>query len=431
MGKDKKDSNPVDSYRKQQKKKDIQKSKRDKKAVHEVKSLLNDPKKVDAEIAILQKEYDQNKLDKGLKERIKELNVMKNLAEKKEKLRNDTLKLRSINQPEKNNNTDVSSQNFEADETLGDELLISTKESRNPEDSVYYHCVYNPTGAPPPGQLPMYKSAKRDDIGCIKEINRTDGSQSNSQHFNMAPPPPPIQPIRPQISHQFPHFAVGGVNGIPLPPPRPPPPTGLRNPSITAAQAPPSVPVPVPPLRPPPPLTAPPLDIIAPSLTPVALTIPTAPMLAPSHIAALMARRMQQSDSISEPVAETVAVAATDPKPLKEHNSMLPLFDYSDDDEANGSPVPHRPPPPPAAAAAPAGPKPVKVDRALTAFVPSALRIRRPTAQAQVSRPVRRVDPLPGDEAVSKPQSPVAAQERPHGSLDDAYMNFLDEISQL
>jgi hypothetical protein len=80
MGKDKKERNPADQFRKEQRKKELLKLKKDRAVVRDVREMLNDPRKIDAEIAKVQKQSDENKLDKTLKDRIKELQRMKDVA---------------------------------------------------------------------------------------------------------------------------------------------------------------------------------------------------------------------------------------------------------------------------------------------------------------------------------------------------------------
>jgi hypothetical protein len=84
MGKDKKEKNPADAFRKEQRKKELLKLKKDRAVVREVHEMLNDPRKIDAEIAKVQKESNDNKLDKTLKDRIKELQRMKEVAQRKQ-----------------------------------------------------------------------------------------------------------------------------------------------------------------------------------------------------------------------------------------------------------------------------------------------------------------------------------------------------------
>ncbi|KAG8638866.1 protein EARLY FLOWERING 5 isoform X2 [Manihot esculenta] len=92
-----------------------------------------------------------------------------------------------------------------------------------PEDSVYYHPTLNPTGAPPPGKPPMYKSS----IGPRIPLS-AGASSSNTESEDAAlavpPPPPPPPPPLPESS-----TLASGDNSVlptslPLPPPPPMPP---------------------------------------------------------------------------------------------------------------------------------------------------------------------------------------------------------------
>ena len=68
---------PADAFRKEQKKKDAKRNAKTKANIKEVNDLLSNPQKIQEEIERVQKESDANRLDKGLKERIKELKMMK------------------------------------------------------------------------------------------------------------------------------------------------------------------------------------------------------------------------------------------------------------------------------------------------------------------------------------------------------------------
>ena len=67
-----------------------------------------------------------------------------------------------------------------------------------PQDSIYYHPTYNPTAIPPPGQPQVYKPKPPVAFTSLIPL-----------------PSRPTLPIRPVM-------AMGGVNGVPLPPPLPP-----------------------------------------------------------------------------------------------------------------------------------------------------------------------------------------------------------------
>lgn len=90
---------------------------------------------------------------------------------------------------------------------------------QRPENSVYFHPVHNPTGAPPPGQPQLYVAK-----------------------------PSQQQPSTP--SSNLNAVVIGGQNGIPLPPPRPPPFPGSLPPYVAPPHnsmiPPPPYPYPVP-----------------------------------------------------------------------------------------------------------------------------------------------------------------------------------------
>lgn len=112
-----------------------------------------------------------------------------------------------------------------------------------PQNSVYFHPVYNPSGLPPPGQSPMYRPPPPT---SHISTNTTIPTHMQQQHLvqtqammnaygpPMMPPPVlpqyPYQPSLPPRPHTQPSLrgqmpfplptAVGGINGVPLPPPR-------------------------------------------------------------------------------------------------------------------------------------------------------------------------------------------------------------------
>ena len=197
MVKEKKERNPADAFRREQKKLQIKKAKVEKVKVQEVRSLLNDPQKIQDRITELQKESDQNKLDKSLKDKIKEMKEMHIIAVKKQKM--------SGSLPDKNVITSVreSSTSPIVSQSHG------TTIPRRLDESVFYHPLYNPMAVPPPGQVQIYKPVSQ-------------------------PPPPPLgwspygpyqqpRPFLPIGGFNGPppnHIRqIGGQNGIPMPPP--------------------------------------------------------------------------------------------------------------------------------------------------------------------------------------------------------------------
>lgn len=194
MGKDKKEKNPADAFRKEQRKKELLKLKKDREVVREVRDLLNDPKKIDEEIAKAQKISDENKLDKSLKDRIKELQRMKDVANTRQLV-----------------------------------LAAQGKKSMAEAESITKPSIYqNNTGVwddpsaakSAPGAHPHVKSASRVSTEGLPTYSRGGdvplASQMPLPTSVMLPYPPALVP------NVFPRGPVmGGMGGIPLPPPRP------------------------------------------------------------------------------------------------------------------------------------------------------------------------------------------------------------------
>jgi hypothetical protein len=189
--------NPADQFRKEQKKKEIKKSKKEQEELSKVRELLNDSSKIEAEIVKLEIQSQENRLDKGIKDKIKELKAMKVIALKKEQIREQTSRLRH---PSLQSDSDK--------EIIEKEPVQNVRE---PSESIYYHPVYNPLAVPPLGQQQVYKPKPVSSIPFV-------------------PLPPKAVPVHRSVvtsSHpSYQNIVFGGQNGIPLPPPppRPPPP---------------------------------------------------------------------------------------------------------------------------------------------------------------------------------------------------------------
>jgi hypothetical protein len=157
----------------------------------------------------------ENKLDKSLKEKIGELKSMLSVAQKKELIKQNAEKIRSshtvkIDDADKGEDEDDAEAQLMSHQPSGQSSSSSGTTSaqhsvavpRRPDESVYYHPVYNPTGAPPPGQPPLYRPRQEAPFAFSQPLA--------SGNRNMIPLAqlPPGGPI------------VGGQNGVPLPPPR-------------------------------------------------------------------------------------------------------------------------------------------------------------------------------------------------------------------
>lgn len=205
--------NPADEFRRQEKKKELAKSKKSRAAVKEVQALLNDPAKIEAEIQKVSLELEGNKANKSLRDRVVELRRMKEVALGKR--RHDA-----------GGGTGTPGTGAGTGTGIGAGTGAREEAGRRPEESVYFHAQFNPSGAPPPGKPPAFRSA----------------------------PPPPLPSAGPGIPHGMPYtmpygvpqgmpygmpygmgapqgyglpfpmpLPLGGVGGIPLPPPRPVP----------------------------------------------------------------------------------------------------------------------------------------------------------------------------------------------------------------
>ncbi|XP_060196199.1 protein EARLY FLOWERING 5-like, partial [Lycium barbarum] len=117
-----------------------------------------------------------------------------------------------------------------------------------PEDSVYYHPTLNPTGAPPPGKPPMFKSSigPRIPLSAASSSGAALSSKSDVEDDSLSalPPPPPPPPLPPNGDANSVDGSVV-LASLPLPPPPPTPPkSAVANMGAS---------LPLPPLPPPPP----------------------------------------------------------------------------------------------------------------------------------------------------------------------------------
>ncbi|KAF6145173.1 hypothetical protein GIB67_020364 [Kingdonia uniflora] len=117
-----------------------------------------------------------------------------------------------------------------------------------PEDSVYFHPTLNPTGAPPPGKPPMYKSSFGPRIPSSTTPSSDEASSSKSESEEVAlsgllPPPPPPLPDSGDLGSRD---GSALPSSLPLPPPSPMPPKKATTSLSTTLLPPPSPPGPPP-----------------------------------------------------------------------------------------------------------------------------------------------------------------------------------------
>ncbi|KAL3639556.1 hypothetical protein CASFOL_017463 [Castilleja foliolosa] len=242
--------NPTDSYRKEIRKKELKRNKKERKKVREVGILKKDPDTLKDQIQKLESQAD-GALDKARKHKKRQLEDTLNLVIKKRKEYEDKMK-------EKGEEPVMFSH-------LGPVRRRSTAEEEEraknprPEDSVYYHPTLNPSGAPPPGKPPMFKSSigPRIPLPETSGSNVSSSSQAETEDANLS-----MLPLPPHLPGASLDFGDGSMlpMSLPLPPPPPMPPMPAMADINTSLPPPPPPPGPPPkellavrPLLPPPP----------------------------------------------------------------------------------------------------------------------------------------------------------------------------------
>ncbi|XP_059638599.1 protein EARLY FLOWERING 5-like [Cornus florida] len=236
--------NPTDAYRKEIRKKELKRNKKERKKVREVGILKKDPDTLKEQIEKLEMMKAEGALDKARKHKKRQLEDTLNLVIKKRKEYEDKLR-------EKGEAPVMFSH-------LGPPRRLTTAEEEErvkhpkPEDSVYYHPTLNPTGSPPPGKPPMFKSSigPRIPLSAASSSAAALSSKSELEDGSSAGPPPPPPPPPPLPPADDLDAGDGSImpESLPLPPPPPPMP-----PKPAVADLGTSMPPPLPPPPPGPP----------------------------------------------------------------------------------------------------------------------------------------------------------------------------------
>ncbi|XP_078442386.1 proline-rich family protein isoform X1 [Wolffia australiana] len=465
--------NPTDAYRKELRKKELKRNKKERKKVREVGILKKDPEAIRDQIQKLEMMKADGALDKARKHKKRQLEDTLNMVVKKRKEYEEKMREKGetpvmfshLGPPRKPG--------------IGDDKASHLR----PEDSVYYHPMLNPTGAPPPGKPPMYKSS----LEIPSSSSAAAGSTSNSETEEMPPPPPPLPPP-PLPDSDLPsddHSIPVSVPPPPPPPPSqpnsqslslppqgiPPPPPGLPPPlrESIAGSHPLMPPLPPPsqsqlaeqgedgepseapanlyPLPPPPPPGLPPKQQLAPQPGPI--RFPMQPDLLPPGI--------PQIHSMAAPHLPPLHGLPPQPYPpgMAMPTSILPMPPFP---PGHALPPMFRPPLPPGQpflhndeAAAMRPPKPSYVKSAastvvkrplaqhnleLTSMVPASVRVRRETTapkmkpRAQALAPSTSSARPPSRSPVVK-SAPSSSSSTKNPTMDDSYMAFLEDMKAL
>jgi hypothetical protein len=220
MVKEKKGVNPAEAFRKEQKKKDGKKAHQQRQAVREVRSLLNDPTKIDDEIRKYQRMSNENKLDKSLKDKIEELQNMKTIAVRKQQI--DVIQGKRAASPPRSANSSEPAK-----------LSSSFSSSSGVPMSVHPYQQFQPPFQGYSPALPAMYQQHPLHPNPVVFPNQPPGPPMVYQPGRGIPPPPPPrlggipapllwnnQTSSSSSSGPYRQPIVGGQNGIPLPPPR-------------------------------------------------------------------------------------------------------------------------------------------------------------------------------------------------------------------
>ncbi|KAL3528291.1 hypothetical protein ACH5RR_007613 [Cinchona calisaya] len=236
--------NPTDAYRKELRKKELKRNKKERKKVREVGILKKDPESLREQISKLEAMKAEGALDKARKHKKRQLEDTLNLVLKKRKEYEDKVKEKG--------ETPVMFSHLGPPRRLGNADEEERKHPK-PEDSVYYHPTLNPTGAPPPGKPPMFKSSigPRIPLSAASSSGAASSSKSDLDDDALPIPPPPPPPPLPPTDDMDSGDASKLPTSLPLPPPPPVPPKPPVTDSGTLLSPPPLPPPPPPPGPPP------------------------------------------------------------------------------------------------------------------------------------------------------------------------------------
>ncbi|XP_058195031.1 protein EARLY FLOWERING 5 isoform X1 [Rhododendron vialii] len=291
--------NPTDAYRKELRKKELKRNKKERKKVREVGILKKDPETLKDQIDKLEVMKADGALDKARKHKKRQLEDTLNLVLKKRKEYEDKMKEKGeapvmfshLGPPRRRTNAEE------------EERVKHPK----PEDSVYYHPTLNPTGAPPPGKPPMFKSTigPRIPLSEASSSGAALSSDLEAEDIALAAPPPP-PPLPPMPHTDDAHTGDDSINpaSLPLPPPPPMPPKPAMANSSTS--------LPLPPLPPPPP-GPPPKEHVStrPPLPPPPPALPHQSTQPPPPGTGVTGRENSQSAKSDDPISKLPAQAPT------------------------------------------------------------------------------------------------------------------------
>ncbi|KAG6955488.1 hypothetical protein JG687_00011167 [Phytophthora cactorum] len=257
--------NPMEAYRREQKKKELKKHRVERQKDKQAKLSVMDPVEIREQLKNLERQVAANPTDGPTRKRKQELEDTLRAVVKKQKELADEERKKQANAPPPPPMSMA-------------ELTQANKEKfQNPENSIYYHPTLNPFGAPPPGKPQVYRNMPSDvtemQTGNATTVDREDDhvvapyptTDENEDDSVVAPYPPPedeemdeeaaeraaesraqlrsLVPVALRVQRQVaapPSSSVGNAPPVPAPRrPVPAPPTPAPRPPVGVAPPPP------------------------------------------------------------------------------------------------------------------------------------------------------------------------------------------------
>eukprot|EP00250_Pteridium_aquilinum_P024421 c29057_g1_i1 orf=1-705(-) len=222
--------NPTDAYRKELRKKELKRNKKERKKVREVGILKKDPEAIREQIRKLETMKADGALDKTRRHKKRQLEDTLNLVLKKRKEYEDKMREKG-EEPIMFSHLSAPRRRTAEEEQKAKQL--------KPEDSVYFHPTLNPTGAPPPGKPPMYKSSIGPRIPLSGEDPGTAGDMDMDTEAAIPIPPPPPLPSAGEGTSSAEETIISLPVPVPPPPPAPPRPVASATPTLPPPPPPP------------------------------------------------------------------------------------------------------------------------------------------------------------------------------------------------
>ncbi|KAI1793978.1 mRNA biogenesis factor-domain-containing protein [Ganoderma leucocontextum] len=263
-----KSANPMDAYRKAQRKKELKKNKTERAKTRDFALVKKDTRDLEEEVAKLESASDSSASDKA---RLAELkSELEKIVKKKEEYVQEHPEQRKLVFKSRRPNEPREETKDESTAPRKRNLFKKNGLPRHPERSIYYDPVMNPFGVPPPGMPYVERALLPHEVDSDAEPQSDDDddiampegpppdeeeSEDSDDDIPMPEGPPPPRPGDPQIpSASHPPLPMGPPpfispplpSGLPVPS-LPPPPSGI--PPLSAGL----------PIVPPPPPGMPPL----------------------------------------------------------------------------------------------------------------------------------------------------------------------------